>query len=274
MGNSLSQPGPQGKQGIPGPSGLVGPAGAKGDIGPQGIPGPVGPQGPVGPKGAADEAYFKANSMWCANGEMCSIAGKGLNFASNVTGQETSAGKVGYKLFSPDALDVVGAGTTSTNRKVKVWDNLEVVNGLFVNGRNILTELTAKAAQGPAGKDGLPGPQGPKGDSGTVTSNTGIDIANKNRLRFGMGESKQANAGELGYQVFSDALDIVGAGTENNTRKVKVWDRLVVGEWELYQENDRLRVRNTFTNISYDFTRSPTGGIPNGSNLWVNWTKQ
>ncbi|MEO6406783.1 MAG: hypothetical protein ABIY51_11535 [Ferruginibacter sp.] len=36
--------------------------------------------------------------------------------------KEVSAGKIGYEMFSPDALDIVGAGTTGLNRKIKFWN--------------------------------------------------------------------------------------------------------------------------------------------------------
>lgn len=44
-----------------------------------------------------------------------------LALGSNVAGKELNAGKIGYEVFSPDALDIVGAGTDNTNRKVKVY---------------------------------------------------------------------------------------------------------------------------------------------------------
>jgi hypothetical protein len=41
---------------------------------------------------------------------------------------------------------------------------------------------------------------------------------------------KQVDAGKICYQKWSDGVDIVGAGTTNDSRKVKVWDRLQVGD--------------------------------------------
>jgi len=45
--------------------------------------------------------------------------------------KEVSAGKIGYQLFSPDALDIVGAGTTGLLRKIKFWNE----GGAFFNGK-------------------------------------------------------------------------------------------------------------------------------------------
>lgn len=268
MGNLLAK-GDKGDQGPIGPKGLTGTAGTAGKDGlpgPAGKDGAIGPVGPTGPKGAPDEEYFKANSMWCANGEMCTIAGKGLNFASKLTGQEINAGKVGYNLFSPDALDVIGSGTTASNRKVKVWDILDVQTGLTVNGRNILAELTAKAAKGDKGDPGAPGVQGP---AGTMLSNSGFEVKNKNTVKFGVGETKQANAGEMGYQAFSDALDIVGAGTVDGSRKVRIYDQLQIGNWIIQEDAGNLRILNPSTKVGYDFVPKPEGKTDIA--VWAGW---
>ena len=45
--------------------------------------------------------------------------------------KEASAGKIGYEIFSPDALDMVGAGTTASNRKIKFWNE----GGAFFSGK-------------------------------------------------------------------------------------------------------------------------------------------
>ena len=55
--------------------------------------------------------------------------------------KEVNAGKIGYQKFS-QGLDIVGAGSTSTGRKIKMWDDVEVTGSLKVNGSNI-------TAQGP-----------------------------------------------------------------------------------------------------------------------------
>lgn len=44
-----------------------------------------------------------------------------VSLGNNVPGRQADAGKIGYEVFSTDALDIVGAGTSNANRKVKVW---------------------------------------------------------------------------------------------------------------------------------------------------------
>jgi hypothetical protein len=87
MGQAGSK-GVQGVQGIQGKSGEVGPrgpqgipgkdTGIKGDIGPQGIPGKDGSPGEV------SKQFLKDNSLWCADGSICSLpTNKTLRFETN-----------------------------------------------------------------------------------------------------------------------------------------------------------------------------------------------
>ena len=45
-----------------------------------------------------------------------------LEFGAGVSGKQTDAGKIGYQSFTTDALDILGAGTSGTNRKIKFWN--------------------------------------------------------------------------------------------------------------------------------------------------------
>ncbi len=44
-----------------------------------------------------------------------------LEFGAGVAGKEINAGKIGYQTFTPGALDIVGAGTLVSNRKVNIF---------------------------------------------------------------------------------------------------------------------------------------------------------
>jgi hypothetical protein len=48
--------------------------------------------------------------------------------------KEWNAGKIGYKTFSNESLDIVGAGRNGEARKVRIYDDLNVGNSLRVNG--------------------------------------------------------------------------------------------------------------------------------------------
>lgn len=58
-----------------------------------------------------------------------------IEFGRGVT-KEAAAGRIGYRTYSPDALDIVGAGSTSSNRKIKLFaeGGTEMTGGLQVSG--------------------------------------------------------------------------------------------------------------------------------------------
>lgn len=60
------------------------------------------------------------------------VSGGIVEFGYGVAGKETNAGKVGYEAFTAGFLDLIGAGTTGGGRKVKLWDDLYVVDQLGV----------------------------------------------------------------------------------------------------------------------------------------------
>lgn len=58
--------------------------------------------------------------------------------------------------------------------------------------------------------------------------NGSVKVGQKNPLEMGAGLSKESSAGKIAYQLFSSGLDIVGAGTVNGSRLVKLWDNINV----------------------------------------------
>lgn len=68
------------------------------------------------------------------NGAMKIDASNTLEFGAGLT-KENNAGKIGYATFTPGALDIVGAGTTSTLRKIKMFSEggLEIMGNIKTN---------------------------------------------------------------------------------------------------------------------------------------------
>lgn len=59
-----------------------------------------------------------------------------LEFGAGVSGKEANAGKIGYQTFTTGTLDIVGAGTSNSNRKIKFWaeGGATLAGGLTVSG--------------------------------------------------------------------------------------------------------------------------------------------
>lgn len=55
------------------------------------------------------------------NGAVKLEGSNAFEFGGGVAGKETNAGKIGYHSFTADALDIVGAGSSTLDRKVKLY---------------------------------------------------------------------------------------------------------------------------------------------------------
>lgn len=83
-----------------------------------------------------------------------------------------------------------------------------------------------------------------------------IPLRGKNTIRLGQGISnKEVNAGVIGYQTFSNSLDIVGAGNKNGNRQVQIWDHLnVPGSITVNNMNVKGEITKLFENSRDAFT--------------------
>ena len=71
-----------------------------------------------------------AQSFGGGGGSSSSLSGSNtFEWGTGVSGKEGNAGKIGYSTFSGggnNALDIVGAGTSSSNRNVRIYDNIGI----------------------------------------------------------------------------------------------------------------------------------------------------
>ena len=68
------------------------------------------------------------------------VSGTTLELGNGVAGKDANAGKIGYNAFGSGALDIVGAGTTGSNRKVKIWaEGGTLINSLAGTGTRMVT---------------------------------------------------------------------------------------------------------------------------------------
>lgn len=157
------------------------------------------------------------------------LTSRGLNLLGTNTinlgsdqSKETSAGRVGYGTYSSGAaLDIIGAGTVAGQRKVEVYDMLGIntvpAYPLDVSGTIRGTQANVNVIY-----------------TNAATINGQVGLTGNNVANFGVGLGKtDTAAGTIGYQAYSTALDVVGAGNGPN-RTVRVYDYLGVGTVPAY----------------------------------------
>ena len=72
-----------------------------------------------------------------------------LHFGAGLEGKDEAAGKIGYGIWTPDALDIVGGGKAGSTRQVRIWDklnvdNMQVYGSVAVGGNiNVAAKLLA-----------------------------------------------------------------------------------------------------------------------------------
>ena len=123
------------------------------------------------------------------------LAGHTLELGNGVAGKESNAGKIGYNAFGSGALDIVGAGTSNTIRKIKLWaEGGTEINTLAGTG----TRVVAADASGNLGssaatalllaENGVQVVGGKLGLGGALARDTNIDLSGQ-QLSFGPGSS-------------------------------------------------------------------------------------
>lgn len=73
-----------------------------------------------------------------------------VEFGWSVAGKQTDAGKIGYQTFST-ALDIVGAGTASGQRAIKLWDNTWIAG--YVGSESYTSQTTGWRIDSAGGGD-------------------------------------------------------------------------------------------------------------------------
>jgi subtilisin-like proprotein convertase family protein len=96
------------------------------------------------------------NTKFHLSGKMKIDSTFSLEFGGGMFGKQADAGKIGYRMFSTDALDIVGAGTSSTNRKIKLWNEGGVSltgNVSFTNAADHIISIDDVNVAATIGKD-------------------------------------------------------------------------------------------------------------------------
>lgn len=257
--------------------------------------------------GTGTDLLTSSGNLLTLNGSIDMTVGNSLEFGANAAGKQSDAGRIGYQLYD-DALDIVGAGTTGLNRKVKIFaeggltvggpvsatsfsgSHLGDGSGLtgvakldantFTGYQEVQNDLRVGNANLAAGSGGWGNAlvfSGARAFAGGAFGGDNSDplwmarfntAANSSELRTVIGDdpgsaddrfvigtmqgsgnysqsatwapyfafkangvmeftkpgvTKEASAGTMGYQLYSDGFDIVGAGTTGGNRKIRLW---------------------------------------------------
>ena len=179
------------------------------------------------------------------------VSNGSIDLGFGIDGKEANAGLIGYGLFTPNTVDIVGGGTAFNNRSIKFWaDGGSTFTGrLLVEGSGGATGLYL--GNGVVGKEVNAGRIGYAITTantidfyGAGTSNTnrsikfwaegGSTFTGALRLNGASGNNgiflgndvagKEPNAGRIGYGLFTpNTMDIVGGGTSSDTRRIRLW---------------------------------------------------
>jgi uncharacterized protein YaiE (UPF0345 family) len=146
-----------------------------------------------------------------------------LEFGAGIDGKQSDAGKIGYGVLDKEALEIVGAGKTGSDRRI----NLHAEGGLAIRGGVAIGVKYAGGETAPA--SGLL----VEGNVGVGTTRPGarlhvagsVKIDGANTLEFGAGiGGKHVNAGKIGYGAWDKAaLGIFGAGMTDADRTITLY---------------------------------------------------
>jgi len=103
--------------------------------------------------------------------------------------------------YDTNSLSIVGQGT-APNRKVTLWDNVQINGNLSIPGKNVI-------------------------DLGAGDTN------------------RQVDSGKIGYNIWEDALNIVGKGNPSEARRISLYDNVKI--------NGNLNINGSVTNNNKGF---------------------
>ena len=120
------------------------------------------------------------------NGNAVITSANTLEFGGGLT-KEINAGKMGCEIFTADALDIVGAGITSGNRKIKFWNE---GGATFAGAVNLNGTLQA---------NGNPGTNGQVLTSNGTSAPTWENAALSNTTRFSAAGAGNKDTRDLNF---------------------------------------------------------------------------
>jgi hypothetical protein len=159
------------------------------------------------------------------NGNLNIVGANVIGLGAGIPGKEGSAGQIGYGTHSGgESLDIVGAGTTAANRKVRFYSE----GGIFLGGPVSAGDIGASniTAQNLTATGGVVGQN--VSAHGYLSAGVGVQIAGTGGILFGTDRTKAYPLnGSILYTPLSagadDTLLIQGGGNAVATRSVTMF---------------------------------------------------
>ena len=144
-----------------------------------------------------------------------------VKIATPGTGNVIQAENATSTVFVVQDTGNVGIGMSSPTVKLDVAGAVKAT-GIDVAGAVKATGIDVAGAVTVSGNVGI----GTSSPTAKLHVAGGIKLDGKNVFEFGAGLTKQAEAGQIGYNLYGagDALDIVGAGTLGTNRKIQFYN--------------------------------------------------
>jgi hypothetical protein len=172
-------------------------------------------------------------------------ASKRISFSRD-TGDLAEAGIIAYKpSWASTTLSIVGAGQEP--RQISLYDDVSIKGGLTIGG-----DLKITVATGMLNVGGM------------------VQIGASKRISFTRDTADEANAGTIAYKPASesDALSIMGAGTDKK-RKIVLRDEVVVGGGlQILRESNPLQFSSGWSNFTDDKDKRNRAEISNDTNVY------
>jgi len=183
-----------------------------------------------------------------------------IEFGGNYSPKEINAGKIGYRTFTPTALDIVGAGTVAGSRMVKIWDNLTVPGSIYT------TNLCTIGGVCESVENII---NGGGGDSQWTPN--GTHIYNKNTGNVGIGTSNPAYkltiGGGSGVMGFDNAAAIY-ARNSAGTYEAFLWPRWSDNRTYLNYGTGGFSIRNNANTVTMHMTDAGNVAIGDTSSTY------
>lgn len=280
------QSGPQGLKGPIGPIGPLGPEGKQGSIGLQGIQGiegpigktgPIGIQGPIGPEGKkGDQGIPGLVGPQGLQGLQGLQGFQGIPGVSNIPGPIGSIGQTGPQgIIGPiGPQGPIGEVSKDFMKGNSLWcadgELCKIPNtkkGIdFGYGGSKISDLGNLTLET---DDNIDFKTGSGNGLTAALTNDHMYLYGSRGVQFGHGFDRDANAGQISYGRHDGgadgSLNIVGGGKNGQSRVVRVWDTLRIGDGMLRQDDDWIRsIGNQNDTQSYDAGKGLAA-----KNLWA-----